>query len=141
MERKEMSMWLHNLGAKVTGSVSAKTDLVLIGENPGDNKIEAAHKKGIPPLSWPMATYLGIFDARGKYKWPQIPEDIIAEIIISMATIVEELYVKGVRNDSPRHLRAFIHATNALRALLLVAHGPSRGSVGTGYGNDSAGVG
>lgn len=136
-----MSLWLHNLGAKTTTSVSSKTDLLLVGENPGDNKIEAAHKKGIPTLSWPMAVYLEIFDARGKYKWPQIPEDIVAEITISMATIIEELYVKGVRNDSPRHLRAFIHATNALRALLLIAHGESRGPAGTRYGDDTAGVG
>jgi hypothetical protein len=141
MERKEMSLWLHNLGAKTTGSVSAKTNVVIVGENPGDNKIEAAHKKGIPTLSWPMAAYLGILDARGKYRWPHIPKDITAEVIISMATIIEELYVKGVRNDSPRHLRAFIHATNALRALLLLAHGESRGPVGARYGDDSAGVG
>lgn len=141
MERKDMSLWLHRLGAKTTSSVSAKTDLLIVGENPGDNKIEAAHKRGVPTLSWPIAVYLGIFDLRGKYKWPQIPVDIVAEIIISMSTIIEELYVKGVRNDSPRHLRAFIHATNALRALLLAAYGESRGSVGAGYGDDPAGVG
>ncbi len=141
MERKEMSLWIHNLGGRTTGSVSAKTSLVLVGENPGDNKIEAAHKKGVPTLSWPMAVYLGIFDARSEYKWPQIPKDIIAEVIINMATIVEELYARGVRNDSPRHLRAFIHATNALRALLLLTHGKSRGPVGTRYDDDSTGVG
>jgi hypothetical protein len=141
MERKDLSLWLHNLGAKTTNSVSGKTDLLIVGENPGDNKIEAAHKKGIPTLCWPMAIYLGIFDARGEYKWPQIPQDIVADITISMATIIEELYVKGVYNDSPRHLRAFIHATNALRAVLVFAHGKSRGPAGTRYDNDTAALG
>lgn len=141
MERKDLSMWLHNLGARVTGSVSSKTSLLLVGNNPGDNKIEAAHKKGIPTLYWPMAVYLGIFDARGEYNWPCIPQDMLAEIIINMSTVIEDLYVKGIQDDSPRHLRAFAHATNALRAILVLAHGKSRGPVGARYDDDPTGVG
>lgn len=135
-----MILWLNSQGADVRSSVSGKTDILLVGENPGDNKLRDAHNKGVPTLWWPMALYLGIFDVRGEYQWPTIPKEIVAQVITSMATIIEELYIKGVQDDSTKHLRAFIHATNALRAILVYAHGKSRGSVGEGYDADTGGT-
>lgn len=50
MDRDEAKDALTALGAKVTGSVSGKTDYVVVGVNPGANKLAAAEEKGIPLL-------------------------------------------------------------------------------------------
>ncbi len=41
---------LERLGARVTGSVSRKTDYVVVGDRPGD-KLEAARRLGVPTLT------------------------------------------------------------------------------------------
>ncbi|HEY7437049.1 MAG TPA: NAD-dependent DNA ligase LigA [Methylomirabilota bacterium] len=41
---------LERLGARVTGSVSRKTDYVVVGERPGE-KLEAAERLGVPTLT------------------------------------------------------------------------------------------
>lgn len=48
--RDELSKVLEKYGAKVSGSVSAKTALVIVGDNPGDNKINAAIKHKVMTL-------------------------------------------------------------------------------------------
>lgn len=47
--RSEIKAFLQSLGAKVTGSVSAKTDYVVFGENPG-SKYDKAIQIGVPTL-------------------------------------------------------------------------------------------
>lgn len=44
--RPEATRWLENQGAKVSGSVSKKTDLVIVGEDPG-SKYDRAKSLGI----------------------------------------------------------------------------------------------
>jgi len=48
--REEIKEELESLGAKVTNSVSRKTDYVIYGEDPG-SKLEKAHKLGVVTLS------------------------------------------------------------------------------------------
>jgi len=49
MSRTELTEKLEALGAKVTGSVSKKTDIVIAGENPG-SKLEKAERLGVSIL-------------------------------------------------------------------------------------------
>lgn len=47
VERSEFKRLLEAHGAKVTGSVSGKTDILVVGENVGARKIEGAKKHGV----------------------------------------------------------------------------------------------
>lgn len=49
MSRDQAKELLESLGARVTGSVSKKTDFVLAGENPG-SKVDKAKELGVPVL-------------------------------------------------------------------------------------------
>jgi len=49
--REEATARLEALGAKVTGSVSAKTTGLVVGEEPGASKLAKAEKSGVPILS------------------------------------------------------------------------------------------
>ena len=49
MSRDDAKRWLQALGAKVTGSVSKRTDYVVAGENPG-SKLDKAQSLGVPVL-------------------------------------------------------------------------------------------
>ncbi len=48
--RGEIQDWIESLGGKVTGSVSTKTDYLVIGENPGGTKYRRAQELGTPML-------------------------------------------------------------------------------------------
>ena len=49
--REEAQARLEALGAKVTGSVSAKTTGLVVGEEPGASKLTKAQKAEVPILS------------------------------------------------------------------------------------------
>lgn len=48
--REQIGTLLEGLGAKVSGSVSAKTTAVIVGENPGASKLDKAKALGVPTL-------------------------------------------------------------------------------------------
>jgi len=50
MSRKEAEEWLKSLGARVSSSVSSKTDYLLAGEEPG-SKLEKARKLGVKTVT------------------------------------------------------------------------------------------
>ena len=50
MSREEAGERIRQLGGSVTGSVSKKTSFVVIGAEPGANKVEGAKKHGVPLL-------------------------------------------------------------------------------------------
>ena len=48
--REEVAAWIESLGGKVTGSVSAKTNYVVIGDAPGANKVSKAQQFNVPMI-------------------------------------------------------------------------------------------
>lgn len=50
MEREETQAVARDLGARVTGSISKKTDVVVVGLNPG-KKLEQARELGLEVMS------------------------------------------------------------------------------------------
>lgn len=50
MKRKETQAAARELGARVTGSISRKTDVVVVGLNPG-GKLEQARELGVEVMS------------------------------------------------------------------------------------------
>ena len=58
--REGAAEWLTSLGARVTDSVTAKTDFLIMGEAPGASKVEKANKFGVKVLtSEELAVQLG----------------------------------------------------------------------------------
>jgi hypothetical protein len=47
LERHQAKAWLEGLGAKVSSSVSKKTDLIIAGQEPGPKKLQQAEELGI----------------------------------------------------------------------------------------------
>jgi len=50
MTRSFAKKQLENFGAKITSAISAKTDFLIAGDNPG-NKFEKAHNFGVEILN------------------------------------------------------------------------------------------
>jgi len=62
MTRDEARDRLRRLGAKVSGSVSRKTDFVVVGESPG-SKLAKARELGVEVLD--EAAFLELLDENG----------------------------------------------------------------------------
>ena len=41
---------IESFGGKVTGSISGKTNFVIVGEEPGVKRLEEAKSKGVPTI-------------------------------------------------------------------------------------------
>ena len=126
MNREELSAYLEAQGAVMRGSVTSKTDLLIVGFDPGSNKVEAAHDKGVPTLWYPIVVAIGLLEEREGKRWLTIPDDLLAQLIVNMATITEDLYVKSIDSGDDRWYRAYVYARNALSAVLVYAYGTVR---------------
>lgn len=51
MKRAETQEMARLLGARVTGSISRRTDIVVVGMNPGPAKLEHARQLGVEVIS------------------------------------------------------------------------------------------
>ena len=51
MTEKQLVEWLHFHGAEFDKSVTNSTTHVVVGEEPGATKLDAAKKKGVPMIS------------------------------------------------------------------------------------------
>ncbi len=51
LPRDEVRSWIESLGGKVSGSVTSKTDYLVIGGDPGGTKYNRAQALGTPMLT------------------------------------------------------------------------------------------
>lgn len=49
--KDKLKSMVSSFGGRVTGSVSGKTDILVVGKDPGYSKVSAARQKGIPLMS------------------------------------------------------------------------------------------
>lgn len=121
MTREAWQRWIESLGGELADRVTKRTDLLLVGEEPGVNKIERARQLGIPMLNLTLSVYLGLFDKRSGA--PPCPiSDIIAEVSIQIALTAEELYAQARAGD-PDAGYAFGYARSTLQHLLQTTWG------------------
>jgi DNA ligase (NAD+) len=57
--REEVAAWIEARGGKVTGSVSARTSYLVVGESPGGTKYRKAQELGVPMISEEQLRALG----------------------------------------------------------------------------------
>lgn len=118
----------------VKNSVSKNTDLVIIGEDPGSNKVEGAHKYGIPTIFFPVAIALGLFEIRNGGTLRHIERTFLSTLTTSMATAAEEVLVLAEQN--PRLYEGYNDLAASLECVLTAAYGPSEGTIGSGPVDD-----
>ena len=117
---------LEKLGATVKNSISSKTDVLLVGGIYGQNKTEAAAKHGVPTLWFPLAEELGILDEYSENHLTNIPQSVLAQLLLIMATITEDLYVLAHKSGLRRHYSTFLGARDTVRAVLKDTSGTGR---------------
>ena len=84
--REGAAEWLASLGARVTDSVTGKTDFLIAGEAPGASKVEKAKKLGVPVLT---------------------PEELLTRLggaATATATATEERKDGGKTDETPNQL-------------------------------------
>ena len=123
--REESISWFESQGARVSNSTTQKTNVVIIGDEPGATKIDKARQYNIPTLRWEMFVYLGLAEPRGEYRL-DIPSDIVSEFLINAAVTCELLYAKAIRHNSARYYRCFLAAAAGVEGILHAAWGNPR---------------
>ena len=66
MDRDTATTWLASFGARVTGSVSGKTDFLVVGREPGWSKVGMANELGVARITEA--------DLRAQFGFPEPPE-------------------------------------------------------------------
>lgn len=138
--REYFTEYFESLGARVKKMTTRDTTLVVVGEDPGQNKLIKAVEYGIPTISYHMLVYLGFFEERGKYRLRGIPTEVFAELILSMAYVAELLYAKAYTTNSDSIYRAFLRIARGIEELLSAAWGlpePPAGAVAQQHNADS----
>jgi hypothetical protein len=124
--RDALTAHIEYLGGRVANTVSRRTDLLLVGTDPGAAKLARATTLGTPILSLHFWEYLGLSDERaGPRGLLSIPDDMLSNLAILLATYTEECYGQYLRHGTSGYWFAFIRGRDATRRLLHLAWGPA----------------
>lgn len=128
LSREEAIRELESLGVKVSGSVSANTDLLLMGEAPGQKKQQAARVKGVPIMRWEYFRALGFGEHRQPFRLDLVLEEALKSLLLITATLSEEIYAQAIRRPTePRLFRAHQRTSLAVNYLLQAGYGSTPG--------------
>jgi len=124
MDRDAAKQLLEGMGARVTGSVSGKTDFLVVGSDPGTSKIEKAEVKGVQQLDeQAFKKLIGLKSTKRVSKGPDVAQ-VAAKLLGSLS--LDEKTEKAVANVSgPKWLEPRGRHGQVLWA---IAHGPRGGS-------------
>lgn len=124
LTRDQLTQRIEKLGGAVRGSVSKKTDLLIVGEDPGETKLSAAHEKGVPTLWWGLGEWLGLWSERSGLGWKNVDNELTSTLVTLMCSLVEDLLVRWQEHLDNKRYNAFVRATSATMYLLTLAWGP-----------------
>jgi hypothetical protein len=132
MTRAEAIKHFESLGATVQSSVSSKTDLLIVGHEPGERKYIEALRKHVPILPWEMVLLSGVADSRPEGNHTQVPDDLLSELALTILITLDNIYAHCILSDrgGKQHAtlwRAYTAGLGALNYLLQAAWGPSTG--------------
>lgn len=111
------------MGATVKNNVSRKTDMLIVGKEPGVNKYKDALRKGVPIIPWPMFINLGLFEERSGKQF-DFEEALANEILLNMVTITDSCYAHFLSRRDLRYYRAYELGRTAVVRLLRATWGP-----------------
>jgi hypothetical protein len=123
MTREQFEEWLQSNGALLKKSTTRDTDILLVGVDPGENKILKAQKYGIPQIHVIMFQALGFMEDRGPYMLEGIDQGIISRLTAHMAIVAEEMYAHAYASKEPESGLAFTAAAAAIEIVLRAAWG------------------
>lgn len=111
------------MGATVSNTVTGKTDMLIVGENPGKVKYADALRKGVPIIHWIMFVYLGLLEDR-QGKRIDVDSDLLSTTLLTMVVVTDSLYAHYItRGQDLRFYRAFLLGQSAIIRLLRAAWG------------------
>lgn len=79
MIRNEFVQWWKAIGGEYASRVTKKTDMVIVGENPGERKISDALRRGVPALPY-QTLDLVLYHWRRKDPLVKIPNSATKEL-------------------------------------------------------------
>jgi len=120
--REELKTKLEALGATVQGSVTKKTDILIVGAERGEIKYNTALKYGVTILPWPMAKALGLLEERPGSTLDRETTSLVRDVVFQMVRLVDNIYAHCITGELGL-FRSFDLGCEAIESLLQAAWG------------------
>ena len=138
--RQEAKKQLENMGATVTGSVSRKTDVLIVGDDRGMMKYTSAVDMGVTILPWSMFLALGLYQSREECRFTERDlQLLLTKTLMSLVTVVDNIYAHLITSGDARFARAFTLGATSIDRFLRAAWGPGSDPT-TGRVEDDLGI-
>lgn len=121
MTRDEFEDWLASLGGRLAKNTTRNTDLVIVGEEPGNAKWDLARKYGVPTMHWSMWNYFGFLRNFGPCTVDIPDHRTLGSLVIQMAVLCEEVLAHAELGGNEYDWIAFEWLSTGLEGLLASA--------------------
>jgi hypothetical protein len=127
LPRGEAQALLETFGAKAQSTVTKKTDVLIIGSEPGVTKLSKARSLSIPVIPWEVFVALGLTQ---HYPPPRttLDPDLLSAILLQSAVVCNGILTLAVTNGDRRLFTLYRRGAKLIELFLVGAYG--RGSDG-----------